>query len=217
MKKIALIVLALWISNILYSQMVVVTGKVTGFHKYPLKNIVVTGKKSKSSVVTNDFGVFKIVCPPKETLIFESKSFQKVTRKIKDPKDSINVNLVFKNTKKNKEYAVAYGIMTEKDLTYAVTNLTNENNNFETYTDVYELIRGRFSGVQVIGKSIIIRGMTSINSGNEALLIVDGTEVSDLSFINPREIKSIDVLKDAATSIYGTKGANGVVVIETKK
>ena len=217
MKKVAFIVLALFASNFLYSQMVVVKGKVTGFNKYALQNIVVKCSKSNSSTITNEYGVFQIVCLPNETLVFESLSFKKVKQKINDPKDSIIVNLVFKETKKSKEYAIANGVMTEENLTYAISNLQNENNNFDTYSNIYDLIIGRFAGVEVKGRSIIIRGEKSLMADNSALLVVDGMVVQDISFLSPNQVESIDVLKDAAASMYGSRGANGVVCITTKR
>jgi TonB-dependent SusC/RagA subfamily outer membrane receptor len=217
MKKLTILVIALFAFNCAYSQMTVIRGKVTGFHKYPIKNIVVKGKKTKSKTRTNESGTFEIVCVPNDVLIFESQSFIPVKYKIKNINDSVIVNLVFKDTEKSKEYAVAYGYMSEENLTYAVSNLTDENNNFEIYNNVYDLIKGRFAGVNVNGSSITIRGVGTINSDTKPLLVVDGIVVSSLDFIVPKNIKSIDVLKDASASIYGSEGSNGVIVIETKK
>ena len=90
---------------------------------------------------------------------------------------------------------------------------------FSQYTDIYDIIRGRFPGVQISGGEIIIRGMNSIMGSNAALLVVDGVAVSESSFasIPTANIASINVLKDAAASIYGVRGAHGVVIVETKK
>ena len=65
-------------------------------------------------------------------------------------------------------------------------------------------------------KRIIIRGVGSINSSNDPLILVDGSEITDLSTINPNDVKSVNVLKDASSSIYGVRGANGVILITTK-
>lgn len=217
MKKILFLLICFLYGSFLFGQMTVVKGKVTAFNKYPLKNITVRAKKSKAKVATNEYGVFEIVCEPKEVIFFESKSFLPIKRKIKDPADSVNVNLVFKDTPKSREYAVGYGIMKEEDLTYAVSNMSNENNNFQSYGTIYELIVGRFPGVEVQGKEIIIRGISSINGSNAALLVVDGMAVNDITGISPGMVESIDVLKGSAASIYGSRGANGVVLITLKK
>ena len=74
------------------------------------------------------------------------------------------------------------------------------------------------AGVEVVGTSIRIRGERSINSSNEPLIIVDGMETSDISDISPEEVQTIDVLKDASTTaLYGSRGANGVILITTRR
>ena len=87
--------------------------------------------------------------------------------------------------------------------------------NAETYTNIYDYLRGRVPGVEIVGTSIRIRGI-STTGNTDALIILDGMEVSDISDINPMDIKSVEVLKDAASTIYGMRGANGVVIIKTK-
>lgn len=86
---------------------------------------------------------------------------------------------------------------------------------------MFSLIRGRFPGVQIGtgssgGEAIFIRGQKSMTGNNEAVYVVDGIRVADVSFVNPCEMSSIDILKDGGAAIYGSQGANGVVVIETK-
>ena len=90
-----------------------------------------------------------------------------------------------------------------------------EMKNAETYTDIYEYLRGKVPGVEIVGTSIRIRGINT--TGNtDALIILDGMEVSDISDVNPMDVKSVEVLKDAAATMYGVRGANGVVIIKTK-
>ena len=87
--------------------------------------------------------------------------------------------------------------------------------NAETYTNIYDYLRGRVPGVEIVGTSIRIRGINT--TGNtDALIILDGMEVSDISDVNPMDVKSVEVLKDAASTMYGMRGANGVVIIKTK-
>ena len=87
--------------------------------------------------------------------------------------------------------------------------------NAETYTNIYDYLRGRVPGVEIVGTSIRIRGINT--TGNtDALIILDGMEVSDISDVNPMDVKSVEVLKDAAATMYGVRGANGVVIIKTK-
>lgn len=116
---------------------------------------------------------------------------------------------------------IGYGETSRRDLTYAVSSVDVDDMERGAYTTIYDYLQGRVPGVQVIktgvaSASVIIRGVNSINCSTEPLFVVDGVAVSDISNINPRDVKSIDVLKDASASIYGNRGANGVIVITTK-
>lgn len=115
---------------------------------------------------------------------------------------------------KDKRVQIGYGEADQNDLPYSVGTLKPNENEF--YRDIYEYLRGRVAGVQVLNKSIRIRGVNSMYSSEEPLILVDGSEINDISVINPQDIYSIDVLKDASASIYGVKGANGVILITTK-
>lgn len=110
---------------------------------------------------------------------------------------------------------IGYGVADKKDLSYAVSTVKPGENEF--YTNMYEYLRGKVAGVQIgPNNSITIRGVNSINSSTEPLIIVDGAEVSSLDAINPNDVYSVDVLKDSSSSIYGVRGANGVILITTK-
>ena len=85
-----------------------------------------------------------------------------------------------------------------------------------TYRNIYEMIQGKCPGVQVMGEKILIRGISSVNSSTDPLFVVDGQPTMDISNINPNDVKSISVLKDSAASIYGNRGANGVILITLK-
>jgi TonB-dependent SusC/RagA subfamily outer membrane receptor len=123
---------------------------------------------------------------------------------------------------KAERYAnVGYGTVNTKRLTNAVATLNKSDEDFSMYTDIYDLLRGKFSGVVVEGNNIIVRGVKTFQGveGNSALLVVDGIIVSghDFAMISPLDVQSVDVLKDGSSSIYGSRGANGVVIVETKK
>ena len=86
------------------------------------------------------------------------------------------------------------------------------------YSDIYEYLQGRVAGLEVNGTSLRIRGDRSILGNNEPLILVDGIVMDDISNISPDEVERIDVLKDAAsTAIYGSRGANGVILITTRR
>ena len=131
--------------------------------------------------------------------------------------DSLIINLIFIDTEKNREIAIGYGYVNEKNLLYAVNNLADENNEFCNYTNIFDLINGRFAGVTVSNKAVYIRGQNSINLSDEALYVVDGMINSTIDWVSPCDVKSINVLKDGSAAIYGARGSNGVVIIETRQ
>jgi len=85
-----------------------------------------------------------------------------------------------------------------------------------TYKNIFDMIQGQVPGVVVSGSSITIRGTNSINSGTQPLFVVDGSTTDAIDYINPRDVKSISIIKGSATAIYGVRGANGVILITTK-
>lgn len=115
------------------------------------------------------------------------------------------------------EINVGYGTVKKSELTYAVDKVNMKDAENGAYTDMYEYLRGRVAGVHVgPDNSITIRGINSINLSNEPLIMVNGTEMNDLSIINPADVKSVEVLKDGSAAIYGARGANGVILITLK-
>ena len=221
MKITALWALCLIVCMQLPAQTRVVYGKLTAFNQYPLKNIEVAARKSKAAVRSDSLGIFSIVCNKRDVIKIKPKAFVPVSRSVDSGTDTLYINLVFVDNKSNREIATGYGYINEDDLSFAVSHMQQENNEFCNYNDIYELIRGRFPGVQVShyvgGGAVYIRGINSINLNTEALYVVDGVITDNLGFVHPCDVASIDVLKDGQAAIYGARGGGGVVVVETKK
>lgn len=113
---------------------------------------------------------------------------------------------------------VGYGTVKKSELTTSVSTVKVNDNEIQTYSNMYDYLRGKVPGLMVTPDNrILIRGVNSINSSNDPLILVDGMEVSNLSSVNPNDVRSVNVLKDASTSIYGVRGANGVILITTKR
>jgi TonB-dependent SusC/RagA subfamily outer membrane receptor len=150
--------------------------------------------------------------------MIKPKVFRPVNQKVVGETDTLNINLVFIDTKKNRQLALNYGYVTKIDLNYAVAHLEVENKDYCKYTDIFRLIEAEFGGVQVRNGQIIIRGgNTSFTPGaSYALIIVDGQPIQNIDWIRPCIVKSIKILKDSDATIYGSRGGNGVVVISTK-
>lgn len=209
-------VLILFTSSQLFSQNHTVYGKLTTFNRFPVKNVIVFAKKSEASAISDSMGMFFIVCQKKDVLKIKPESFQPVTRRVEPSTDTLVINLLFVDSESNRQVATGYGYIDEKDLTYAVSNLDHENTDFCNYPDIYTLMKGKLAGVTVSRGAVFMRGVNSLAGSSEALLVVDGMIVDDISWINPCHVASIDVLKDSMAAIYGSRGANGVVVIKTK-
>lgn len=111
---------------------------------------------------------------------------------------------------------IGYGEVSRKNVNMEVNKVTGQHH-YQVYSNMYDMIRGEVPGVEVSGKSIRIRDAFSFNLSTEPLMSVDGIIVSNLDAINPIDVKSIEVLKGAAASVYGARGANGVILITTLK
>jgi TonB-dependent SusC/RagA subfamily outer membrane receptor len=217
MKLTITMIAGLLISSLSFSQTRVVHGKLTCFNTYPVRNVEIKSKKAKSTTVTDSLGHFSIVCLEKDMIQIKPKAFKAAMRRVDKKTDSLIVNLLFNDSEANREIAVGYGYMRKADLLYAVENLQVQNNDFCNYSDIYELLRGRFAGVEVTKNGIYIRGSGSFYGKTQALILVDGVATENISWVVPCQVNSVDVLKDQNAAIYGSRGANGVVVITTRK
>lgn len=116
---------------------------------------------------------------------------------------------------------VGYGYIKRKNLTTSVSKVDVMDIQMKGYTSIGEYLKGRVPGLQVMktgaGYRYLIRGVSSINSPTDPLFIVDGMEVNDIDSINPNDVERVEVLKDASASIYGNRGACGVIIITTKR
>ena len=111
---------------------------------------------------------------------------------------------------------IGYGSQDRDKVTTSVSNVKVKKTDAQTYSDMYDYLRGRVAGVTVTSdKRIIIRGIGTNSDATDPLILVDGVETTDLSGINPADVQSVDVIKDGTSAIYGMRGANGVIIIRT--
>ncbi len=197
----------------------VIQGIVTTFDSIPVIGAQVKISSSKQTVQTDTLGRFTAQVEDNDKLKVSAEGFFKQKVKLTDKVKFVAVNIKLKPGEKNREIAIGYGHVTDRNKLNALSSLNNDDVDFSQYSTIYELIKGRFAGVQVSNGEIIIRGINSINSSSAALIVVDGvpTNESVLNSIPPSQVKSIDVIKDGSSAIYGSRGANGVVLIETKR
>jgi TonB-linked SusC/RagA family outer membrane protein len=209
-------------------QQVVVTGIVTNNKTGEgLEGVSVTINKQTTGTTTRADGTYSIAVPPAtRTLWFSFVGYVKQSVEI-EGRSKIDIALIPDNSTLNDAIVIGYGTQRKRDLTGSVVSISTKDLAETPITRPDQMLQGRASGVQVTQTnsapggniSIRIRGTNSINSSNEPLFVVDGFPgAGDLNTINPQDIESIEILKDASsTAIYGSRGANGVVLITTKK
>jgi TonB-dependent SusC/RagA subfamily outer membrane receptor len=210
---------ALLLSTAIQAQTRVVNGKLTAYNAFPVMNVEISSKKAKATTVSDAQGNFSIVCLEKDIIMVKPKAFRRVNKKVSGEEDSLKINLVFVDSKKNRELVISNGYLSETNLNYAVSNLAEENNDFCKYTDIYALLRSECTGITISNSgAITVRGgNTSFTGSNQALIVVDGQPTGVIDGIMPCIVKSVRVLKDSDAAIYGSRGGNGVVVITTKQ
>ena len=210
-----------------------VTGVVTSADDgEPLIGATVMVKETKTGVVTDLDGNFTTKAAKGQTLVISYIGYE--TKNIKyTGQATINVALENDASTLDEVVVVGYGVMKRSDITGSVVSVGEKDIKKSVITSVDQALQGRAAGVQVTqnsgspggGISVAIRGVNSLN-GNEPLYVVDGIAIDGqtngnstaLSSINPSDIVSMEVLKDAsATAIYGSRASNGVVLITTKK
>lgn len=232
-------------TSTLYAQEKKLTGKILDESSGPLPgvNVIVTGT---SKGTTTDFeGNFSIVVPENATsLTISYIGFLDQVISINN-QSTFTINLKEDAKQLQEVVVVGYGQMEKKDVTGAMSSVKAEDFNQGVMTSPDQLIQGKIAGVQMTpssgepgaGVSIRVRGGTSLTASNEPLYVIDGFPIDNrssdpgtagvysnsapknpLASINPADIESFDILKDAsATAIYGARGANGVIIITTKK
>ncbi len=199
----------------------VVEGMVTTFESIPVIDATIESKSTGEIVKTDTLGMFSITSAPKDRITVKARGFARRRVRIKENTKFVLVNLKLLSGEENRELAVGYGHVRDADKLYAVSNVNESDIDFSKYRDIYDVILSMFSSsVQVKNTGeIVIRGTANMTDSNAALLVVDGREVSTIDFgnINTTDIASINVLKDASAAVYGSRGANGVVIVETKR
>lgn len=228
MKKILLIVLALCIGAAsLFAQTKRITGKVTSEgDRSPIPGVSVSVKGTTIGTTTSVDGDFSLTAPENAILVFSfvGMKTQEVTI---TSQESYNIMMQNEVIGVDEVMVVAYGTAKKESFTGSAEVINNAALEKRPVANISKALEGQVSGVQTTsgsgqpgdGASIIIRGFGSINSGNTPLYVVDGVPYDgNLNSINPGDIESMTVLKDAsAGALYGSRGANGVVVITTKK
>lgn len=206
------------------AQNTAVTGKVTTANGESLPGVNVLLKGSNTGTITDAEGNYRISAT-EGTLVFSFIGYSMQEVPVND-RTTIDVLMEEDVTTLEQVVVVGYGVQKRKDITTAVVTIDESAIQDRPMVSAAEALQGKAAGVQVVqasGKpggdiSVRVRGATSVLAGNEPLYVVDGVPTTDIRGLNPNDISSMSILKDAASaSIYGARAANGVVLITTKR
>ena len=209
----------------MFAQQITVQGVVKDQTGETVIGASVMEKGTTNGTITGIDGDFSLNMSPNGTLVVSFVGYKTQEVQVKGQKQ-LQVVLSEDAEMLDEVVVIGYGTMKKSDLTGAVSSIGNKDIKDSPVSNLGQAIQGKISGVQIVdaGKpgdnvSIKIRGFSSINAKNDPLIIVDGAPYSgDINNINPNDVESMTVLKDAASNaLYGARGANGVIIITTKR
>lgn len=224
-KFLAFLALLMAVSTLSIAQNITVHGTVSDTLGNFLPGVTIRLTGTALGTTTDVKGAYTLSAPGNGSLEFSYIGYKTTTLPISG-RDVVNVRLATLGTDLNQVVVVGYGTQRKGNITGAVSVVTAADIANRPIVNAAEALQGKAAGVQVTsvsgkpgaGLSIRIRGSSSISAGNDPLYVVDGIITDDISAYSPADIESFSVLKDAAsTAIYGTRAANGVVLITTKK
>ncbi|PKP33868.1 MAG: hypothetical protein CVU00_09445 [Bacteroidetes bacterium HGW-Bacteroidetes-17] len=229
LKTIIIIAVSLLIVEVSFAQVkekakkILVSGYVKDVDEKPLEGVSIILDDTRSDVVTNKKGFYKIkVKPDTKTIMAYSINHGGIEVNFTG-RTKINFILLADSTNSNyvspeegKMFDYGYGKVSKKHSTSSISNVDDNVIKNNTYSDIYEMIKSQVPGVTVRGQQITIRGISSISAQGNPLFIVNGSEISSIDHINPRDVQSISVLKGTSAAMYGSRGSMGVIVINLK-
>ncbi|AYQ31689.1 TonB-dependent receptor [Runella sp. SP2] len=230
------LMMLLWafVSITTMAQDITVSGKVQESNGSVLPGVSVLVKGTTRGTQTDADGNFKIAAPSSATLVFSFVGMTSQEVAINN-RTQLSVTLQNDNKQLAEVVVIGYGTQRKKDLTGSIASITTADFNKGNIATPDQLVAGKVAGVQITpnggapgaGSTIRIRGGASLNASNDPLIVIDGVPLDNttingaanpLSLINPNDIESFNILKDAsATAIYGSRASNGVIMITTKK
>jgi iron complex outermembrane receptor protein len=214
---------------------IAVTGNVKDENGAPLPGVNILEKGTSNGTVSDANGNYRIIVSSSRSILIFSFIGSETQEITVGDRSEISVSLLASIETLSELVVVGYGTQKRVDVTGAIASVKRDDFNKGVFNNAGELLQGKLSGVNITGSSgepgaaqkIIIRGMGSLRTGTQPLFVVDGflldnsntgLATNPLNYLNPTDIESIDVLKDAsAAAIYGSRAGNGVVVITTKK
>lgn len=210
-------------SSILFAQTVKVTGTVINQKTSAgVPSATITVKNTTRSTSTNAEGKFSIEAAPDDVLVITSVGFTR--QEVKAGSGDVSIQLVEAENRMEEVVVIGYGVQKRRLVTGSSVSVKGEDLSKQSTTDALQALQGQAPGVQITstsgqpgsGMNVVIRGKGTIGNAGP-LYVVDGVYTNDISYLNPADIQSMDVLKDAASAaIYGSQAANGVIIVTTR-
>jgi len=223
LKSLFLLVCLVLSGTTVFAQEKTVTGVVTDSFNEPLIGASIVVQGTTNGVITDLDGKYSIKVTPGATLQFSYVGMEKQSIKVGN-QSIINVQLKDDSQMLAETVVIGYGSAKKRDLTGSITNIKGDEITNKPVANPLSALQGKVAGVQVINSGragedpeIRVRGTNSIN-GYKPLYVVDGLFNDNINFLNPQDIESMEILKDPSSlAIFGVRGANGVIIITTKK
>lgn len=204
-------------------EMITITGRVLDPAGEPLPGVTIIIDGTNTGTVTNIDGQYSIEANEGDVLVFSFVGFERVSRVV-GSSNVIDVTMVEDLSTLGEVVVIGYGTQREQDRISAISTVKTEDIVKTPATNAMQSLQGRVAGVQIVSSgapgsspTVRIRGIGSFEGGASPLYVVDGMFFDNIDFLNPNDIESMSILKDAsASAIYGVRASNGVVLIETK-
>jgi len=194
-----------------------VSGVVTSFRSIPLNHVTVKSIKAGHIVQTDSLGRFLVQCLIKDRLIISASGFDSKRQRIKKNTDPLKIDLVYSNEETSFDLATKNNHLSGEVLQGAIdTQPMKGQKDYSMYSNIYELIDNEIHNVIVNGGSVTTTKIQSIEMSSHVLFVVDEVMVGDISGISPLNVKSIRFVDGVGASMYGSKGANGIIEITLK-
>lgn len=198
-----------------HSQQTRLNGKITTLNGVVVEKVEIMVKNQKHSTHSDSHGDFTIDCKLKDRLIVSAEGFKTKTIKVKSLKDTLHINIALKGDKGYIELAATAGHLTGENIDLAQKHYEQQNNYGFGYTNMNDLIVGKFPQISLVNNEFIIRGSNSLSGKNGALIVLNGviSDIGTLQSIHVLNVKSISILTGTDAARYGSGSGNGVISV----
>lgn len=195
----------------------VVSGIITTYNSFPLNKVLIKSFNTGATEQSDSLGHFSINCGKKDLLLFSASGFDDKSVRVRKSQN-ISINLVYSNKQTSFNDAISANHISADDLQKGINRYGLKGvKDYSKYTSIFELINSEIFNVKVVGTSVLSKRIQSFSLTSQVMYVVDDIVVTDISTILPSEIKSIRYVDGVGAAVYGSNGANGVIVITLKR